>query len=243
MTHTYNIAGMTCNGCAAKVKDTLLRIGDITNADVQLQAPQAAITMQKHIPVHTLQTTLQQAGNFTITEADRGMHQHETAEETRSWLATYKPILLVFAYITGTTLLVEVIRQNFTWQLWLQNFMAAFFLVFSFFKLLDIKGFAESYSSYDLIAKRWMRWGYVYAFLELALGVAYLLRFDPLLTNSITLIVLTVSIAGVLKSVLNKRKIKCACLGTVFNLPMTTVTIVEDALMIILSIVMIIMTQ
>ena len=49
---------------------------------------------------------------------------------------------------------------------------------------------------------------------------------------------MTVSIIGVLQSVMNKRKIKCACLGDVFNLPMSTITIIEDALMIGMSVIM-----
>ncbi|MFN2440725.1 MAG: MauE/DoxX family redox-associated membrane protein, partial [Chitinophagaceae bacterium] len=109
----------------------------------------------------------------------------------------------------------------------MQNFMAGFFLVFSFFKLLNLKGFAESYSTYDIIAKKWLGWGYVYAFIELGLGIAYLLNFNPLLTNAITFVVMSTSIVGVLRAVLNKRKIQCACLGAVFNLPMSTVTIIE----------------
>ncbi|RYZ78221.1 MAG: heavy-metal-associated domain-containing protein, partial [Proteobacteria bacterium] len=47
---------------------------------------------------------------------------------------------------------------------------------------------------------------------------------------------------GVLQSVLNKRKIQCACLGAVFNLPMSTVTIIEDGLMIAMSAVMLALT-
>ena len=50
---------------------------------------------------------------------------------------------------------------------------------------------------------------------------------------------MTISLVGVLKSVLNKQKIQCACLGAVFNLPMSTVTIIEDALMILMSVAMI----
>ena len=119
----------------------------------------------------------------------------------------------------------------------MQNFMAGFFLVFSFFKLLDIHGFADSYSTYDIIAKKWKDWGYVYAFIELGLGLAYLLKFNPLFTNIATFVVMSISIIGVLQSVLNKRKIKCACLGAVFNLPMSTITILEDALMIAMSLV------
>ena len=70
----------------------------------------------------------------------------------------------------------------------------------------------------------------------MGLGIAYAVGFRPILTNLVTLIVMSVSIIGVLQSVLNKRKIKCACLGAVFNLPMSTVTIIEDALMIFMSI-------
>ena len=53
-----------------------------------------------------------------------------------------------------------------------------------------------------------------------------------MLTNTVTFVVMTVSIFGVLQNVLNKREIKCACLEAVFNLPMSTITIIKDALMI-----------
>jgi uncharacterized membrane protein YphA (DoxX/SURF4 family) len=124
------------------------------------------------------------------------------------------------------------------WMRWMHHFMAAFFLVFSFFKLLNLSGFAESYAMYDIVAKRWKAWGYIYAFLELGLGIAFLTNFYPLAINAVTFIVMTVSIIGVLQSVLNKRKIKCACLGDVFNLPMSTITIIEDGLMIAMSVIM-----
>lgn len=240
MTHTYNITGMTCGSCVAKAKSQLLLLGDVTEADVQLTSPQATITMQKHIPVSVLQAALSKAGAYTITEADGGMHQTETAEKDTSWLGTYKPILLIGAFITGTTLLVEVTGGAFDAERWMNHFMAAFFLTFSFFKLLDVKGFAESYSTYDIIAQRWRGWGFVYPFVELSLGLAYLLQFHPLITNVVTFLVMSVSIIGVLQTVLNKRRIQCACLGAVFNLPMSTITIIEDALMIGMSAIMIV---
>jgi cation transport ATPase len=236
MTHTYNISGMTCNNCVAKVKNELLKLGDVTEANVQLVAPHATISMQRHIPVKTLQSALTRAGNFTITESGNGMHHtQETSENVSSTLSTYKPILIIGAYITGITFLLEMASGSFNWETWMQNFMAGFFLTFSFFKLLDLKGFADSYASYDIIARKWRGWGYVYAFIELGLGLAFLLRFDPLVTNGVTFVVMSISIIGVLQSVLNKRKIKCACLGAVFNLPMSTITITEDALMIAMS--------
>jgi len=229
---------MTCNNCVAKVKTEILKLGDVTEAEVQLNDPQATITMQKHIRLKELQSALSKAGDYSITESGNGMSYIEASGS--SWLMTYKPILLIGAYITGSTLLVESVTGSFNWETWMQNFMAAFFLVFSFFKLLDLNGFAENYASYDIIGRKWRAWGYVYAFIELALGLAFLLRFNPLLTNGVTFAVMTISIIGVLQSVLNKREIGCACLGAIFNLPMSTITIVEDALMIAMSAVMII---
>ena len=88
---------------------------------------------------------------------------------------------------------------------------------------------------YDIIARKFPVWGYVYAFTELALGIAFLVGFDPIVTNSVTFIVMSVSIIGVLQTVLNKKTIQCACLGDVFNLPMSTVTIIEDGLMMLMS--------
>ena len=120
----------------------------------------------------------------------------------------------------------------------MQYFMAGFFLVFSFFKMLNLKGFADSYKMYDVVAKAIPVWAYVYAFIELGLGIAYTINLSPIVTNIITLVVMSISVVGVLQSVLKKQKIQCACLGAVFNLPMSTVTIIEDALMIAMSLVM-----
>jgi len=114
----------------------------------------------------------------------------------------------------------------------MRHFMAGFFLVFSFFKLLDVPNFAVSFSSYDVVAKRWLGYGYLYPFLELGLGAAYLADFQPVATNVATLLIMGLGSVGVLQSVLAKRKIRCACLGTVFNLPMSSVTLIEDLLMV-----------
>ena len=94
---------------------------------------------------------------------------------------------------------------------------------------------------YDVVAKKIPAWGYVYAFLELALGLAFVLDFAPLYVNAFTAVLMAVSLLGVLQSVFNKKQIRCACLGAVFNLPMSTVTIIEDGLMIAMSVAMIFM--
>jgi hypothetical protein len=81
----------------------------------------------------------------------------------------------------------------------------------------------------------------VYPFVELALGMAYLTNFNPLLTNWVTLIVMGFSAIGVVRAVMSNTRIQCACLGTVFQLPMSTVTIVEDVGMVAMAAWMLVM--
>ena len=243
MTHTYYVSGMTCGGCQAKVQTLLSKVKGVKNVMIDLTKGQVAIDMDKHISTPELAAALKDYPKYQIGESGNNYH-NKTAdsrdEETESWVETYKPILLIFSYIVFITVIIEAVSGTFIWHRWMGYFMAGFFLVFSFFKLLNLKGFAESYSTYDIVAKRWKSWGYVYAFTELSLGITFLMGFNPLITNAITFIVMSISIVGVLQSVLNKRKIKCACLGDVFNLPMSTITVIEDALMIVMSAIMLI---
>ncbi|MGH2667168.1 heavy-metal-associated domain-containing protein [Flavobacterium sp.] len=229
MTHRYQITGMTCSSCEAKVKTALLMVEHVTNAEVSKESNSAVITMDKHIALPVFQQALDSKYQISAT------HHNETAEQAKSWLETYRPILLIFFYISLVTVLIQLKNEHFDGMEWMRHFMAGFFLVFSFFKLLNLKGFAESYVMYDVLAKKLPVWAYAYAFVELGLGVANLINFNSIVTNSVTFVVMSISSIGVLQSVLNKKKIQCACLGAVFNLPMSTVTIIEDALMIAMS--------
>ncbi|MHB9147875.1 MAG: heavy-metal-associated domain-containing protein [Candidatus Amoebophilus sp.] len=234
-TYEYNIAGIKCNSCEDKIKNELLKIEGIKQTIVQLATPQATITMQKYISINQLQAALNKAGDYTIVVANENI-QHATGNSKLvTWIKTYKPILLIGAYIIAVSLIIEIDKDKFEVENWMCNFMSGFFLVFSFFKLLDLKGFADTYATYDIVAKQWYSWSYIYVFIELGLAIAYLMKFNLWIINIITLIIMSLSIVGVIESILNKRKIKCACLGTVFNLPVGTFTIIENALMIAMS--------
>ena len=231
MTHTYNITGMTCNNCVAKIKSELIKMPDVLSAEVSLENKNATIEMSKHISTSELQQAISPNKKYVIAE-----NNIEIKEETKSFVQNYKPILLIFLYIT---LISSVI--TFSYQLnfhdWMNLFMAQFFLAFSFFKFLNLKSFADSYSMYDVVAQKIKSYGFIYPFIELALGISYLINFNPTFTNSATIFVMGISSIGVIKSVLNKQKIQCACLGVVFNLPMSTVTIIEDLLMVAMALV------
>jgi copper chaperone CopZ len=237
MTHTYKISGMTCGNCEAQVKSRLLTVTGVLSADVSQKDQSATIDMENHVPLQVFQKALGENSKYII----EAPFHNETKEQTFSWFKTYKPVLLIFGYILGISVLAEIMNGSFSYMRWMNHFMGGFFIIFSFFKMLNLKGFAESYAMYDILAKQWNPWGFIYAFLELALGLLFLSGAWPVITNSITLLVMSVSLVGVLQSVLNKKRIKCACLGDIFNLPMSTVTIVEDALMVVMSTIMLIM--
>lgn len=228
---------MTCGSCEAKVKSALLSINNVTSAEVSKEDNSAIITMEKHVSLPDLQSALDDKYQISAIK------QNDSIEETKSWFETYKPVLLIFGYIFLATALIELTTGKVDLARWMRHFMAGFFLTFSFFKMLNLKGFKDSYLMYDIIARKIPSWGYVYAFTELLLGIAFLINFNPIITNSVTLVVMSISIIGVLKTVLDKKTIKCACLGDVFNLPMSTVTIIEDGLMIVMSLGMLVMAM
>lgn len=227
MKHTYSVTGMTCSSCAQKLQEKLQSHPAITDAKVEKITDTAVITFSDSVSLEDLNAFISSLGRYTLTIQE----QKAIAVQNKS-LKTYYPLLLVLAYIIAGTFYLASVRSDFTFQSLMPDFMGLFFVWFAFFKLLDVRGFATSYRSYDIPTKYFLVWGYIYPFVELGLGILYLTRLDLCMTNILTVILMSVSIVGVIQSVVQKREVKCACLGTGFNLPMSTVTIVEDGLMI-----------
>jgi copper chaperone CopZ len=243
MKHTYQVTGMTCAGCQYKVQHLLSQVSGVKNVEVDLEHHAATVEMDQHIATPVLQNALKDYPKYQLIgqTVSAPVHSVTTDEVPRTWVQTYKPILLIFGYILVVSLIAGATVLGFDEMLAMRVFMSGFFLVFSFFKMLDLDGFADSYAMYDVIARKFKGWGYIYALIELGLGLAYALNYNPVVTNIVTIVVMAVSIIGVLQSVLNKKAIRCACLGAVFNLPMSTVTIIEDGLMIAMSALMLVM--
>ena len=80
----------------------------------------------------------------------------------------------------------------------------------------------------------------IYPFIEILLGLMFLIRIEVNIALLITIIILGITSVGVTRTLLNKRKINCACLGTTLKLPMTEATFIENAIMIIMAIVLLI---
>src|SRR5690606_32522561 len=96
----------------------------------------------------------------------------------------------------------------------------------------------ESFRMYDPLAKAIPAYGKIYPFLETILGLLFLMRIEIPLALITTIIILVITTFGVTKTLLDKKAIQCACLGTALKLPMTKATFIENSVMIIMAIIM-----
>jgi len=232
MTHTFT-TNLRCGNCVSRVKPALDDEAGIANWTVDLGSAERTLTVQG-LSVQRVKEIVASVG-FVATEVSQSPSAAWDGRAADAPPESYYPLLLIVAYIVGVVAIVE--WNAGTWSLMraMTHFMAGFFLVFSFFKLLNLRAFADSYAMYDLVAARSRLYALAYPFIELSLGLAYLVHFQPMLTNAVTLAVMLVGTAGVVWSLLNKRKVKCACLGSTINLPMSTVTLIEDASMAVMA--------
>jgi copper chaperone CopZ len=233
---------LNCGSCVAAVTPLLDGERAIEHWHVDTQVPEKTLTVEgERVSADRVRSLVAQAGFRVIVEMDAPAgppeHRHSESGDPRS-LRTFYPLALIAAYLVGVVALVEWRAGGLDSMRAMSHFMAGFFLTFSFFKLLDLRAFASAYSTYDVVAWRWPRYGLVYPFIELGLGVAYLVGFRPLLTNLATVLVMGLSSIGVIRSLMERKPIRCACLGAVFNLPMTSITVVEDLLMVAMALVM-----
>lgn len=155
-------------------------------------------------------------------------------------LSDFTPLIIIFFLITTFTITKQIYSG---WNLMnaMRDFMGSFFIIFGSFKLINWKGFVESYQMYDIIAQRSTLYAYAYPLIEIALGIAYFTQWQPTATNLITLFIMVISAYGVALELQKDRPIPCACLGVVFKLPMTYVTLLEDLLMAFMALVMLFM--
>ena len=238
MKHTYTVTGMTCNGCRISVEDKLSALPDVENASVNLETSEAIIEMSNHISTEQLQMAL--SDKYSISEKNIFKTTSSSIDKEKSDLHQLFPLFLIFAYI----IIASALLNKNPWDIngFMLDFMGLFYVVFSFFKLLDLKGFPESFKMYDPIAKVIPLYGWVYPFIEVALGVMFLMRIEIPIALIITLIILGITTIGVTKTLLDKKTIQCACLGTALKLPMTKATFLENSIMIVMAIVMLIKT-
>jgi hypothetical protein len=142
-------------------------------------------------------------------------------------IKNYIPLIVVVLMIFAASVVAAWNEIN-SLPFFIINFMTGFFLVFAGFKLMDLKGFAEGYSTYDLLASRVKAYGYAYPFIELAFGLLMLAGYHPAWLLWTEFIVMAFSGLGVVIKLSKGEEFQCACLGTFLKVPLTKITLMED---------------
>jgi len=156
-------------------------------------------------------------------------------------LKTYLPLLVIFSIIISLVIAKAVITSDYSSQSTMLDFMAGFFIVFGCFKIVRLSSFAEAYSLYDIVAKRSKVYAHIYPFIEVSLGLAFLFRFEVIFIAWATLLLMIVNSVGAYTGIRDRKVLMCACLGAVFKLPMSYVTLGEDLLMAVMAVFIIFM--
>ena len=219
---------MTCNGCKSSIEDKLSSLDGVDGVQVYLNKGEAVIQSKKPISFSLIANSLPPKYNMTSIGSSQDNERIKASK-----LKQLKPLFIILAYISITSLLLNFKNWNSTNVM--LDFMGLFYIIFSFFKILDIKGFSISFRMYDPLAKKVPLYGIIYPFIEILLGIMFLTRIEVELAIILTIIVLGITTIGVTQALLNKKLISCACLGTTLKLPMTEATFIENALMIIMA--------
>jgi YHS domain-containing protein len=185
------------------------------------------------------QKFLRDPGAFTDSQMENEEQSAEGAgaaggEKVRqkgrgSKFTDYLPLVV----IVTITLLVACAKQHASgggsnWMGWMHDFMGFFLVVFSMFKFFNLDGFADGFQMYDLLAKPFRPYAYVYPFVELGLGLGYLAHWLPLAIYTATIVVMVFGSLGVIRALAKGLDIDCACMGTALKVPLSTVALVED---------------
>lgn len=163
--------------------------------------------------------------------APEGATRIGEAPKLESGIKKFLPLILIFSSIVLFTIIASVLHGRIDIPFSMRMMMGSFFAIFGAFKIFNLSAFADAYSTYDIVAKRSRAYAFIYPFLELLIAFLYLANIGGVYRDIFTFILMTVSTIGVIQKIREKEEVPCACLGMVFKIPMTSVTLIEDIVM------------
>lgn len=165
------------------------------------------------------------------------MEEHRPSPHKPSKLKKYWP-LFALIIISALAALALSYAGKAKAHSWMHYFMGFFLCQFAMFKFFNPSNFADGFQMYDLVAKKSRSYAYVYPFIELGLGLGYLSFVMPVLIYILTIIILGVGAVGVIMALMRGLDVRCACMGTVLDVPLSTVTLIEDLGMVAMALIL-----
>ncbi|MBU1754823.1 glutaredoxin [Patescibacteria group bacterium] len=156
---------------------------------------------------------------------------------------TYTPVVVVFATTALMALAVSYATYgNLLTLQTVQWFIALSMMVLGMLKLQDIESFSSMFLNYDLLARRWVRYGYIYPYAELGAGALMVAGALSWLSIPVALFIGIIGAVSVFKAVyIDKRELKCACVGGNSNVPLGFLSLTENLMMIAMALWMLVM--
>jgi glutaredoxin len=151
---------------------------------------------------------------------------------------TYVPVIAVFSMTSLMALAASyaVFGTPLTMRA-AEWFIAFSMCVLALLKLQDIESFSSMFLGYDLLGQRWVRYAYAYPFLEGIAGVLMVAGALNWISIPVALFIGTVGAASVFKAVyVDKRDIKCACVGGSSKVPLGFVSLTENVMMVAMAV-------
>lgn len=142
----------------------------------------------------------------------------------------YRPLLVVLGLaLAGATALQFRNRAGFELMAFMTTFMGLFLLSFATLKLFDLGGFAKGFEKYDLLAAKIPVYARIYPFLELALALLYLSGWFLSFAFCATILLMGFGLLGIVQSMRRGENLQCACMGSFLDVPLSVVSLAENA--------------
>lgn len=233
MRQNVKISGMTCQACVTSVTEKLISLDEVQDLKIDLAEGDVVLEVSKKLTLEKLTVVL--LPKYTPSLETRS-GSNVTMDQSPTKLKQLFPLFLIFVYLIAVSIFLQ--KNSFRITDFMIDFMGLFFVVFSFFKFLDYKGFPNAFARYDPLAKRSAFYAKIYPFIETLLGLMLLMRWKLYFAFITTIVILSITTFGVVYTLFDKNKINCACLGTALKLPMTEATLIENVIMLVMAVTM-----
>ena len=192
---------------------------------------------------HSVKTTPQTFINDKRIGGYDDLRDYFGKDEAGQTGTTYTPVIAIFSVAALLSLAYQfAISGEFVSIRTLMLFIAFSMAFLAVQKLKDLYGFTNSFITYDLLAMKWLRYGYIYPFIEAYAGIGMVTQLPALVVAPFSLFIGMVGAISVFKAVyVDKRELKCACVGGDSNVPLGFVSLSENLFMIAGALIMLLM--
>ena len=187
---------------------------------------------------HGVETTPQIFINGARVGGYDDLREHLDKPVQKEGETSYQPVIAIFAVSALMAIALGFASETPLLDLLtLERFIAISMCVLAIQKLQDVRSFSTMFLNYDLLARRWVRYGYIYPFAEATAGVLMLSGALVFISAPIALCIGLIGAVSVIKAVyIDKRELKCACVGGATNVPLGVISLTENVMMVLMGI-------